>query len=47
MLKLPRHHVTVFLVHPEDGGSKDLRNFGILPHHYTVSRMCLRPRLNF
>jgi len=23
--------------HPEDGGSKVLRNFGILPHHHTVS----------
>jgi hypothetical protein len=23
---------------PEDGGSKVLRNIGILPHHYTVSQ---------
>jgi hypothetical protein len=30
-------------LHPEDGGSKVLRNVGILPHHYTVSRL-RRPR---
>jgi len=25
-------------LHPEDGGSMDFRNFGILIHHYTVSQ---------
>jgi hypothetical protein len=29
------HGVTVF--HPEDGGSKDLRNTGIIPQLYTAS----------
>jgi hypothetical protein len=24
--------------HPEDGGSKVVRNVGILPHHYTASQ---------
>jgi len=31
-------------LHPEDGGSMDLRNAGILPQHYTASRP-RRPRL--
>jgi len=25
-------------LHPEDGGSLDLRNVGILPQHYTASQ---------
>jgi hypothetical protein len=28
---------TQFSIHPEDGGSKVLRNFGIVPLHYTAS----------
>jgi hypothetical protein len=31
-------------LHPEDGGSLDLRNVGILPQHYTASQP-RRPRL--
>jgi len=31
-------HVVVFwVIPPEDGGSKDLWNVGILPQNYTVS----------
>jgi hypothetical protein len=32
-------------LHSEGGGRKVLRNVGILPHHYTVSK--LRTRLEF
>jgi len=31
---------------PEDGGSMDLRNVGILPQHYTASQP-QRPRIKF
>jgi len=33
-------------IHPEDEGSKVLRNVGILPQHYTASQT-RRPRLEF
>jgi hypothetical protein len=36
----------VKIPHPEDGGSKVLRNVGILPHHYTPSEPTRR-RLEF
>jgi len=29
---------TNFPLHPQGGGSLDLRNIGTLPHHYTVSQ---------
>jgi hypothetical protein len=37
-------HNTIWRYNPEDGGSMDLRNIGILPQHYTMSQP-RRPRL--
>jgi len=34
-----------WLLHPEDGGSIDLRNTGILPQHHTTTSQPRRPRL--
>jgi hypothetical protein len=35
---LVSYHNITWLRNPEDGGSMDLRNVGILPQHYTVSQ---------
>jgi hypothetical protein len=33
------YHITTQRHNPEDGGSMDLWNFGILPQHYTASQL--------
>jgi hypothetical protein len=42
--KLVSYHNTTRRHNPEDGGSMDLWNFGILPQLYTASQH-IRPRL--
>jgi hypothetical protein len=41
---LVSYHISTYNYIPEDGVSMDLRNVGILPHHYTVSQP-RRPRI--
>jgi len=38
--------LSLFSLHPEDGGNMVIRNVGILLHHYTTSQP-RRPRLEY